>query len=91
LIYKLNHFVKNIIYHKNIEIMTIENPNLLERIRKIEERLNDLEYRLLSLERLLNRRPLRPSPQPKPYPSPERPGPPGPPGPPPEPFRFKED
>ncbi len=71
--------------------MTIENPNLLERIRKIEKRLDDLENRLSSLERLLNRRPLRSFPRPKPYPSPERPGSPGPPGPPPEPFRFKED
>ena len=71
--------------------MTIENPNLLERIRKIEKRLDDLDNRLSSLERLLNRKPLRPFPQPRPYPSPERPGSPGPPGSPPEPFRFKDD
>ncbi|MFX1320022.1 MAG: hypothetical protein ACFFAQ_00115 [Promethearchaeota archaeon] len=71
--------------------MTIENPNLLERIIKIEKRLDDLENRLLSLEKLLNRKPLQPYPRPTPYPSPERPGPPGPPGTPPQPFRFKED
>ncbi|MFX1410584.1 MAG: hypothetical protein ACFFA6_09540 [Promethearchaeota archaeon] len=71
--------------------MTIENPNLLERIKKIEKRLDDLENRLSSLEKLLNRKPLQPSPRPTPFRPPERPGSPGPPGSPPEPFRFKED
>ena len=62
--------------------MSIENPNLLERIKKIEVRLDEIENRILSLETFLNRRPLRPGP-----PMPPGPTPPGPPKPP-EPFRF---
>ena len=68
--------------------MTIENPNLLERIKKIEEKLGNLEKRVLSLEKLLNRSPFRPLPHPTPNPPPEPSRPPGPPKPPPEPFRF---
>ena len=68
--------------------MTIENLNLLERIKKIEEKLENFEKRLLFLEKLLDRRPFRPLPHPTPYPPPEPSRPPGPPRPPPEPFRF---
>ncbi len=62
--------------------MSINNPNLIERLRSIEDRLERIENRLLSIENLLNRRPIGP---PIP-PFPER-HPPGP-GPKPEPFRF---
>ena len=50
--------------------MSIENMNLLERIKKIEERLEKFENRLSSLERFLNRRPLRPGPPMPPGPTP---------------------
>ncbi|MFO8020174.1 MAG: hypothetical protein R6U96_16235 [Promethearchaeia archaeon] len=61
--------------------MSRPNPNLMERIKKIEHRLDRIEKRLDRLEKLL-KSPSRP-------PGPSRPGPkrPGP-GKPPEPFRF---
>lgn len=60
----------------------MENPNLLERIKAIENRLERIENRLESMESLIGRRPLRPGPDP----FPER-RPPGPlPGP--DPLRF---
>jgi len=62
--------------------MSIENPNVLERIKKIEKRLDEIESRLSSLEKLFHHRTLRPGP-----PIPPGPMPPGPP-PPPEPFRI---
>jgi len=64
--------------------MSIEDPNILKRIKAIEERLNKLEQRISYIESRLGRFP--PRPQPGPIPSP-----PGPPGPPLEPFRFKKD
>ncbi len=57
--------------------MSIQNPNLLERIKTIEERLDSLEKRIAQLERLLKR-----FPSPPPGPQPFKPGE----GP--EPFRF---
>lgn len=65
--------------------MSIENPNLLERIIEIEKRLEKIENRLSQIEGKLGRFPPRPAPQPTPFRPPE---PPGPPGPPPEPFKF---
>jgi hypothetical protein len=62
--------------------MTIEKPNLLDRIQSIEERLINIEKRISNIEDQLNRFPLRHPPQPGPI------RPPGPPGPKPEPFRF---
>ena len=62
--------------------MSIENPNLNERIKKIEKRLDELENRLSSLENLFQRPRFRPDPPIHPGPTP--PGPP----PPPEPFRI---
>ena len=62
--------------------MSIEKPNLLDRIQRIEEKLVDIEKRISNIEDQLDRFPLRPPPQPGPI------RPPGPPGPKPEPFRF---
>ena len=62
--------------------MSIENPNLLEKIKQFEKRLDEIENRLSSLENLFKHPPLRPG-----HPIPPGPGPTGPP-PPPEPFRF---
>ena len=62
--------------------MSIENPNLLERIKAIENRLYQIEQRISSIEDRFGRFP----PRPKPHPG-SRP-PPHPPGTPPEPFRF---
>ncbi len=62
--------------------MSIENPNLLERIKVIEKRLDKIEQLISSIENRFGRFPSRPSPHPGPRP------PPHPPGPPPEPFRF---
>jgi predicted AAA+ superfamily ATPase len=62
--------------------MTVEDPNLLERLKKIEKRLEDLENRLEMLEKYLN----RPLPGRGSLPQPRPPGP-TPPGPP-DPFRF---
>ena len=66
----------------NLRNMSIENLNLIESIKKIENRLEDIENRLSSLENLLKHPPYRPSP-PIP-PGPIRPGSPFPP----EPFRI---
>ncbi|MFW9942000.1 MAG: hypothetical protein ACFFFT_13235 [Candidatus Thorarchaeota archaeon] len=67
--------------------MSIEDPNILKRLKEIEQRLDKLEERITLIESRLGRFPPRPSPRPEPiYP----PRPPGPPGPPPEPFRFKK-
>ena len=65
--------------------MSIENPDILSRLRVIEKRLDKIESRLLIIENRLSRSPLHPAPSPDPM-RPDRP--PGPPGPPPEPFRF---
>ncbi|MBA7683481.1 hypothetical protein ES703_91848 [subsurface metagenome] len=66
--------------------MSIENPNLLERIKKLEEKLVSIKKRLETIERSLNRAPYRlRSP---PIPEPIRPRPEPGPGPKPEPFRF---
>jgi hypothetical protein len=62
--------------------MSIEDPNLLERIKKIEKRLESLEERLESIEKILNRPMPRPGPMPPP--GPLGPRPPGPS----DPFRF---
>ena len=62
--------------------MSIEKPNLLVRIQRIEEKIIDIENRISNIENRLDRFPLRPPPQPGPI------RPPGPPGPKPEPFRF---
>ena len=62
--------------------MTIEEPNIIKRIKSIEERLDKIEDRISSLENKLGRFPSPPLPRPGPI------HPPGPPGPPPEPFRF---
>jgi len=59
--------------------MSIENLVLIERIKKIETRLEDIEIRLLSLENLLKHPPYRPSPSIPP--GPIRHGSPFPPGP----------
>ena len=63
--------------------MSTNNPNLIERLLKIENKIEELERRILNIENLLGRFPPRPSPQPGPVPPPRRPGPP-----PPEPFKF---
>ena len=68
--------------------MSIESPNLLERIKKIEKRLDDIEKRISNIENRLERSPLRSSIYPRPMPHPKRPKPPKPPGHPPEPFKF---
>lgn len=70
--------------------MSIENPNLVERIKKVEKRLDDIEKRISNIENRLQRSPLRPPIYPHPIPPPERPERPKPPRPPPEPFKFKE-
>jgi hypothetical protein len=57
--------------------MSVENPNLLEKIRTIENRLDSLEKRVSKLESILKR-----FPSPEPGPQPYKPGK----GP--EPFRF---
>ena len=62
--------------------MSIENPNLLEKIKIIEKRLDDIENRLTSLEKFFRQPPSRPGPPLPPGPGPHRPPPP------PEPFRF---
>ncbi len=62
--------------------MSLENLNLIERINKIEKRLEDIEKRLFSLENLLKHPPYRPSPLTPP--GPIHPGSPFPP----EPFRI---
>ena len=63
--------------------MSINNPNLTERILKIENKIEELERRISNIENLLGRFPPKPSPQPGPIQPPRRPGPP-----PPEPFKF---
>ena len=63
--------------------MTIENPNLLEKIAEIERKLKELEKRIIYIENRLNGFPARPPPNPDPIIPPRRPGPP-----PPEPFKF---
>jgi len=68
--------------------MAIEDPNLLKRIKAIEDRLKKIEERISRLESRLGRHPLPQSPQPGPI---RPPSPLGPPGPPPEPFRFTKD
>ncbi len=65
--------------------MTIEDPNILKRLRVIEERLDKIEQRILGLEHKIGRFPSPPLPKPGPI---HPPGPPDRPGPPPEPFRF---
>lgn len=62
--------------------MSIQEPNLLDRILKIEKKLEDLEKRISHIENRLDRSPFRPPTPPGPMP------PPGPPGPKPEPFKF---
>ena len=54
----------------------------MDRIQRIEEKLNDIEKRISFIEDRLDRFPLKPPPQPGPI------RPPDPPGPKPEPFRF---
>jgi len=60
----------------------MENPNLLERILKMERKLEEIEHRISRLEQVINRAQPRPMPSPEPGPFPQRPGPK------PEPFRF---
>jgi hypothetical protein len=62
--------------------MSIETPNVLERIKFIENRLNDFEKRLSYIENLIRKAPYSPHPLPDPRPKPSKPGPM------PEPFRF---
>ncbi len=62
--------------------MSIENLNLLERLKAIEKRLDQIEQRISSIENRFGRFPPRPNPHPGSRP------PPHPPGTPPEPFRF---
>ncbi|TFG02616.1 MAG: hypothetical protein EU539_12955 [Promethearchaeota archaeon] len=62
--------------------MSIENPNVLERIKRIEKKLENLENRISYIESIIDREHHRPPLRPQPGPSP--PGP----GPRPEPFRF---
>ncbi|MBD3194831.1 MAG: hypothetical protein GF317_07245 [Candidatus Lokiarchaeota archaeon] len=59
--------------------MSIENPNVMNRLKKIENKLENLEKRIANIEDLVGKNP-----------KPRRPGPPHPGrGPePPEPFRF---
>ena len=63
----------------------MEDPNILKRIKKIEDRLDRIEERISNIEYKIGRFP--PTPLPKPGPI-HPPGPPGPPGTPPEPFRI---
>lgn len=68
--------------------MSIEDPNILKKMKKIEERLDRIEERLSYIENRLGRFPSHPPPQPGPIPPP---GPPSPPGHPPEPFRIRKN
>lgn len=67
--------------------MSVEEPNILRRIKSIEERLDKLEERISFIENRLGPFSPHPTPQPGPIP-PSRP--PGPPGPPLDPFRFNK-
>ncbi|MFO7796988.1 MAG: hypothetical protein R6W84_12635 [Promethearchaeia archaeon] len=58
--------------------MSIQDPNVLERIKKIENRLDNLEKRISELENLLRRSPSPPDRRPFPGKGPK----------PPEPFKF---
>jgi len=66
--------------------MSIEDPNILKRINKVEERLDRIEERLSFIENRLGRVPSHPPPHPGPI---HPPGSPRPPDHPPEPFRIK--
>ena len=63
--------------------MTIEDPNILNKLKEIEERLSKIEERLSHLESRLGGFPTRPLPRSGPIHPPRRPGPP-----PPDPFKF---
>ncbi|MFW9784937.1 MAG: hypothetical protein ACFFFB_21835 [Candidatus Heimdallarchaeota archaeon] len=66
--------------------MSVEDPNILRRIKSIEERLDKLEDRVSFIENRLGSFPPGPAPQPRPI------TPPGPsPGHPPDPFRIKKE
>ncbi|TXT63440.1 MAG: hypothetical protein BAJALOKI3v1_370020 [Promethearchaeota archaeon] len=58
--------------------MSVNNPNLIERINKIESRLDELERRISNLEKLLRRTPGPSDRRPFPGKGPK----------PPEPFKF---
>ncbi|MHA1272816.1 MAG: hypothetical protein ACTSVV_16075 [Promethearchaeota archaeon] len=62
--------------------MSINNPNIMERIVNIEKRLDQIELMLKRILNILEGSPYKPRP-----PGPPEPFPPGP-GPRPEPFRF---
>jgi hypothetical protein len=61
--------------------MSIENLNLLERIKEIENRLDRIEKRLSYIEQRLGANPFKPFPQPEPIRPPRIPDPL-------EPFKF---
>ena len=65
--------------------MIIEEPNILKKIKIIEETLDRIETRISNLEHRIGKFPSPPIPKPGPF---HPPGPPDRPGPPPEPFRF---
>ena len=63
--------------------MTVEDPNILKKLKEIEDRLAKIEERISDLEQSLGGFPSRSPPQPDPIHPPTRPGPQAP-----EPFKF---
>ncbi|MFX0022619.1 MAG: hypothetical protein ACFE9S_09845 [Candidatus Hermodarchaeota archaeon] len=70
------------------EKISMKDPNILNRIKKIEDRLDRIEERISHIEHRIGRFPSPPLPKPDPIHPSGPPRPPGPPGPPPEPFRI---